>query len=96
MSYAEIFQPQRQDGKMQVHWLDFVVIGMVAAAVWYFYNQVNTVLHYNWDWSTIPVYIFRWDADEGQWVSNLIVQGSGVRWNTLLYYCLIEQKQSEF
>lgn len=75
MSYAEIFQPQRQDGKVQVHWLDFVVIGAVAAAVWYFYNQVNTVLHYNWDWNTIPVYVFRWDVEEGRWVSNLIVQG---------------------
>ena len=75
MSYAEIFQPQRQDGKIQVHWLDFVVIGAVVAAVWYFYNQVNTVLHYNWDWNTIPVYIFRWDVEEGRWVSNLIVQG---------------------
>ncbi len=75
MSYAEIFQPARQEGKLQVHWLDFVVIAIVAAAVWYVYNQVNTVLHYNWDWNTIPVYIFRWDVEEGRWIQNLIVQG---------------------
>ena len=75
MSYAEIFQPQRQDGKIKVHWLDFVVIAVVATAVFYVWNQVNTVLHYNWDWRTIPVYIYRWDGEEGRWISNLIVEG---------------------
>ncbi len=61
--------------KRRLKWLDLVVLGALAAVVGYLAYRVSTVLHYRWDWSVIPLYMVRWDAEDGRWVSNLLIQG---------------------
>ena len=55
--------------------LDLVVLAAVLAAIGYVAFRVNSVLVYQWDWSTIPGYFFRRNAGSGAWVANLLVKG---------------------
>jgi polar amino acid transport system permease protein len=64
-------------------------VAILALVVAYVLYRANTVLNYRWDWSQIPQYILRFDANRQQWVANLILQGllSTIRlaiWGTLL------------
>ena len=56
------------------HWLDVAIITAVVALVAFVALRVNSVLRYDWDWTYIPNYILRHDADEG-WVANLLLHG---------------------
>ncbi len=55
--------------------LDFVIFAAVIAVVAYVGYRVESVLVYSWDWSAIPGYLFRHDADTGAIVPNLLVLG---------------------
>jgi polar amino acid transport system permease protein len=66
--------PKRKP-RIRLHWLDAVVFAGLAAFAAYVYHRVDTVLRYNWNWSPIPAYFFRWDEQEGRYVANLLVQG---------------------
>jgi polar amino acid transport system permease protein len=55
--------------------IDFVIFAAVIAAVAYVFYRVETVLVYNWDWSAIPNYLFRWDEATGGFVPNLLIKG---------------------
>ena len=61
--------------KRRIHSLDVVVLVAVAALVGYVAYRVDTVLVYKWDWSAIPSYLFRWDAETGTLVPNLLIKG---------------------
>lgn len=56
-------------------WLDLVLLvaltGLLAYLVW----QTQAVFAYRWDWGTVWPYVFRYDAQTGRWVSNLLVEG---------------------
>lgn len=46
-------------------------------------------LHYNWDWGSIPQFLFRYDEESKGWVTNILMQGlfTTIRlsvWSTLL------------
>ena len=60
---------------LRLNWLDIVVLSLIVAAVVYVAYRVNSVLRYEWGWSTIPGYILRYDEDEQRWVSNLLLHG---------------------
>ena len=61
---------------IRITWLDVVLIGIAVAAVAWLVHRVNTELHYHWDWGRIvPNYFFRFDAEEGRWVTNLLAEG---------------------
>ncbi len=62
-------------GRLRFGWVDAVVLALVAGAVAVVGYRLDAVLEYRWDWSVIPQYLFRWDADEGRWVPNLLIQG---------------------
>jgi polar amino acid transport system permease protein len=61
--------------RLKLHWIDAVVLGAVALSLVYIVYNVDSVLHYKWNWSSIPNFLFRWDDEEGRWVANLLVQG---------------------
>ena len=67
-----------------------LVIGVALMAIMGFvYYRITAVVHYRWEWSAIPQYLFRFDADSASWVPNLLMQGlaTTVRlsvWGTLL------------
>jgi len=59
----------------RLHWLDGVILLLVLAAIGYVYYRVDSVLNYDWDWSFLPGYLIRWDAERGRWVANILLQG---------------------
>ena len=61
--------------KRRLHWLDFIIIALMLGLVAYVYYRVDTVLHYNWDWSFLPQYLLRWDEQQQHWVANILLQG---------------------
>ena len=61
--------------KRRFHWLDVAIVAAVTALVAFVALRVNSVLRYDWDWTYIPNYILRYDAEEGGWVANLLLHG---------------------
>ena len=61
--------------KLRVNLLDLVIFAVVIAFSVYLYYRVNRVLAYNWDWSVVPMYLFRKDDETGGWVANLLMLG---------------------
>lgn len=55
--------------------LDAVIIVLLAAAAVYIYYRIKVGLHYKWNWSVIPQYLFRVKEDTGRLVPNLLIQG---------------------
>ncbi|MDB2325219.1 MAG: ABC transporter permease subunit [Bacteroidetes bacterium] len=61
--------------KLKIVPLDFVVMAAVVMFVFYVIHRVNSVLIYNWDWSVIPGYLFRWDEETSRYLPNLLIKG---------------------
>ena len=57
------------------HWLDAVILLLVAAVVVFIIYRVDSVLRYDWSWSRIWPFIAYYDEETGQWVSNLLIHG---------------------
>ncbi|MFH1982150.1 MAG: amino acid ABC transporter permease [Pseudomonadota bacterium] len=75
--------------RKRVSVLDLVLGVLLMALAGYVYYRIDRVMHYRWEWSAIPQYLFRYDADSGKWVPNLLMQGffTTIRlslWSTLL------------
>lgn len=69
--------------------LDMILFGLVVAVLVFVAWRVNSVLVYNWNWSRVLGFVARRDAETGQWVSNLLLQGlfTTIRlafWGTIL------------
>lgn len=56
-------------------WLDVALILSLVAACIFFYYRVHVGLHYRWDWSSVPQYLFRYDVETKKWVSNILFSG---------------------
>ena len=67
--------PPSSSAKRRLHWLDLVIILLALAGVAYIYYRVETVLNYRWDWSFLPAYLLRWDAEQQGWAANILLQG---------------------
>ena len=61
--------------KLQLNWIDVTVLSALLAAMAYVGYRVDSVLAYQWDWSGIRDYLYRWDEDRQRWAANLLVQG---------------------
>ena len=67
-----------------------LIIGVALMVLMGFvYYRITAVVHYRWEWNAIPQYLFRFDADSGNWVPNLLMQGLATTirlsvWGTLL------------
>lgn len=69
--------------------VDWVLFGLVLAAVLFVVWRVNSVLVYNWNWSRVLSFVVRFDQETGSWVANLLLQGlfTTIRlafWGTIL------------
>ena len=69
--------------------VDWVLFGLVLAAVLFVVWRVNSVLVYNWNWSRVLNFVVRFDQETGSWVANLLLQGlfTTIRlafWGTIL------------
>lgn len=59
----------------RLHWADWLILAVLAgfaAVIWW---RIDGTLNYRWQWDRIPNYILRWDAEDGRWVANLLLQG---------------------
>jgi polar amino acid transport system permease protein len=61
--------------KDRIKLLDWVVFAVVLVGVAYVVYRVESVLHYNWEWSRVLNYVIRFDEDTGRWVPNLLLLG---------------------
>jgi len=69
--------------------LDIGVTLLLMVVIAYLAYRITVVLHYRWNWSVIPQYFFRYDPEEGRWVTNLLMEGflTTIRlsvWTTIL------------
>ncbi len=55
--------------------LDVLLLAAVAGGLVCFAYHLVTELNYNWNWSSVPGYIARFDENSGQWQTGLLTQG---------------------
>ena len=55
--------------------LDSVLLLLLAGAIGFTGYRITAGLHYDWNWSIIPQYIFRYDEESGRWVTNYLLHG---------------------
>ncbi len=61
--------------KYKITPIDLIIIPLVILIIIYIYYRIKTNLHYDWEWSAIPQYLFRFDSEKGRWIPNLLMQG---------------------
>ncbi|MFC1838993.1 amino acid ABC transporter permease, partial [Thermodesulfobacteriota bacterium] len=61
--------------KIRISPIDFIIIPGVILGLFYFSYHISVGLNYNWNWSAIPQYLFRYDPARGEWIPNLLMQG---------------------
>jgi len=69
--------------------LDIIISLLIAGAAVYIIYRVTVNLHYKWNWSVIPQYLWRYDEQSNRWVANLLMLGvfNTIRlsiWGTIL------------
>lgn len=55
--------------------LDMVLAFVLLSLGLFLAYRIRVGLHYEWNWSVIPQYLFRYDPDINRWLPNLLVQG---------------------
>lgn len=61
--------------KAKITLFDIIVILLLASVVAYLLYRVKVGLHYKWNWSAIPQYLFRYDPETMRLVPNLLMHG---------------------
>lgn len=59
----------------RLHWVDVVILVILAAFVAVIWFRIEGSLNYKWRWEIIPNYILRWNEDLQRWVPNILLQG---------------------
>ena len=75
--------------KIRITSLDVLILILLLAGGGWLYYSATTRLDYEWNWSVIPQYLFRFDKESGTWVPNLLILGlmTTIRlsiWSTIL------------
>jgi len=61
--------------KIRITPLDIIVTVALLAAGTYVAYRITIGLHYKWNWSAIPQYIFRYDQESNEWMPNVLAYG---------------------
>lgn len=61
--------------RKKITFLDGILALLVLAGAAALAYRLETRLHYEWNWSIIVQYLFRYDADSGRWVANVLIEG---------------------
>jgi len=61
--------------KTKIRLSDIIIFTIVVAMISYFVYRINVGLNYKWAWGKIPQFLFRYDAESGKWVSNILMWG---------------------
>lgn len=57
------------------HVLDIIVTVSLLLFLGFVTYRLSIGLNYHWNWGIIPNYLFRWDAEKGRWVTNILIDG---------------------
>ncbi|MGD9031388.1 MAG: amino acid ABC transporter permease [Desulfobacteraceae bacterium] len=76
-------------GKRRITFLDITLFLFLLLAAIYVLQRIKVGLQYNWDWGSIPQYLYRFDEENKKWVANILMQGlfTTIRlsvWSTIL------------
>jgi polar amino acid transport system permease protein len=76
-------------GKRKINSLDIALGAFVLLVTAYIAYRVTVGLHYKWEWTAIPQYLIRYDAERKGWIPSLLMQGlfTTIRlsiWGTIL------------
>jgi len=61
--------------KTRITPLDIIVAAALLAAGAYVAYRITVGLHYKWNWSAIPQYLFRYDQESDSWLPNVLIYG---------------------
>ena len=61
--------------RRRLRWLDLLILTLSALTVGYLIYRANAVLVYKWNWSVIPRFLYRYDAEEQRWLANFLMLG---------------------
>jgi polar amino acid transport system permease protein len=61
--------------KTSITALDIIVAAGLVAAGAYMAYRITVGLHYKWNWSAIPHYLFRYDQESDSWLPNVLLYG---------------------
>lgn len=61
--------------KIRIKFSDIIIFIIVFAMIAYFVYRLKFGLNYKWNWGKIPQFLFRYDAESGKWVSNILMYG---------------------
>jgi polar amino acid transport system permease protein len=67
------FLPRRRNTRIAIP--DAALTLLLLSVFGYFIFYISTNIHYQWNWSAIPGYMFRYDDSSGKWIPNLLMQG---------------------
>ena len=75
--------------KKKINRTDLVVLACVSILLIYVIYRLTIGFSYRWNWSVMPQYLFRFDAESGKWVPNMLINGllATIRisiWGTIL------------
>lgn len=59
----------------RLHWLDWLILAVLAGVTTYIALRMQGALNYEWRWELIPDYILRYRDDRQEWFANLLLQG---------------------
>jgi polar amino acid transport system permease protein len=64
-----------QPKKPTVTILDGVILAVIIGFFAYIWYRLFFSLNYKWNWSIIPTYLFRFDAEQQRWTANILLEG---------------------
>lgn len=64
-----------QPKKPTVTILDGVILAVIIGFFAYIGYRLFFSLNYKWNWSIIPTYLFRFDAEQQRWTTNILLEG---------------------
>lgn len=67
--------PPRKRSRLRPGWIDVVLTLLVVWALWWFFDRINGVLKYQWDWSIIARFLVKTDPKTGATVPNVLLEG---------------------
>lgn len=59
----------------RLHWLDWLILALLALAAGYVWLRIDGALNYAWRWQIIPQYLLRYDPEAGRWVGGTLMVG---------------------
>ncbi len=54
---------------------DWIIGSIILLICIFFGYRLSVGLNYNWAWSKMPQFLFRYDVESGKWVSNILMKG---------------------